>query len=407
MVVLDRRSLVKALVLLPAAASIGCRPEPREAEERKIPVNRSCPVIPPQMNFVSVVFHGTWIFLVYSDHIQALAPRIGGSSNEPQHISGMGGKNVIVKDALKSGRYELTGFVHNNLFVPPDDWGSVVIDAKQAKIRDIVHTPGNLYYSIKLPFPDAMTPAGHMRIRRVAGMGDAFTTKNNKYLQQVFNRPQQLFSSVQIFTYRPKVSVGEAVSLEIQRPAGKCYQDACYHGNPPVKPTFEQPGFDPVATANWPSPGGRVPFTRYVEPDGKNYAQYHVAYVVHRSEESGTHEDHAFDQLTATLKIDVKSDFCNYQLDELPMSVPVGFSHKQVNLDAFPHESNGRLDKVPVGWYSDEALQELLDAEAETLKQQNLSKEARLVLPKDFSVKPIGNCRSGNVVVLNSPAMSS
>jgi len=400
MVVLDRRSLVKGLVLLPAAASLGGCPQPEPAPD--VPVSSACPVIPPQMDFVNIVFHGTWIFLVYGDHIQALAPRIEGSGI-PEHVSGMGGVRRISKDVLKSGCYELTGFEKNDsFFLPPDGSRTVVLDAKQAGIKI---KPDSLYYSIRLPLPEMMTPAGHMRISRRAGTKPPFSS-TNKYLSGVFNNSKQPFSAVQIFTYRPKVSEGKSISLAIPiELTGGCYQSGCYHGKPSAESVFE----DPVVTSNCPTPAGRILLKNYdyTGPDGKKYVQYHIAYVVYRSQESGTHEDHAFGCVASSLGIDVKSDFCNYDFAELPMSAPVGFSHGQLNLDAFPRESNGRLDKVPVGWYSDEYLKELLATDAQAARTQKLSPEARLVLATDFSEKPIGNCRSGNVVVLNPPPMSS
>lgn len=409
MVVLDRRSLVKGLILLPAVASLSGCPQPEPAPD--IPVSSACPVIPPYMDFVNVIFHGTWIFLIYGDHIQALAPRIGGSG-VPEHVSGIGGVKRIRKDVLKSGCYELTGFERNDdFFLPPDGSRSVVLDAKQAGVK--IKTD-SLYYSIRLPLPEAMTPAGHMRISRRAGTTGScpnnppFCSKN-KYLYGVLNNAKQLFSSVQIFTYRPKVLGGKPLSLQIpDELTDNCYQSTCYHGTPAPEPAFEDPAFEPVVTPNCPTPGGRILLRDYdyAGPDGKKYVQYHVAYVVYRSQESGGHEDHAFTSMASTLGIDASSDFCHYNFAELPMSAPVGFSHGQLNLDAFPRESNGRLGRVPVGWYSDEYLRELLTADAQTARTQKLSPEARLVLD-DVPVKPIGNCRSGNVVVLNPPSIPS
>jgi hypothetical protein len=407
MVVLDRRSLVKGLALLPVAAGVACCDHPDPAPD--VPVSSACPVIPPLMDFVNIVFHGTWIFLVYPDHIQALAPRIGGSG-VPEHVSGMGGVKRIRKDALKSGCYKLTGFETNDkFFVPPDGSRTVVLDAKRTKIKI---KPDSLYYSIHLPLPESMTPAGHMRISRKPGTKVSCPNNppfcsSDKYLYGVFNNAKQLFSSVQIFTYRPTVSSGKPVSSRIQDDStGGCYQNACYHGTPSPRPVFEDPAFEPDVTQNCPTPGSRILLNScdYPGPDGKKYVQYHVAYVVYRSQESGAHEDHAFGCLASTLGIDVKSDFCNYNLDELPMSAPIGFSHGQLNLDAFPRESNGRLDRIPIGWYSDEYLRELLTADVEALRTKKLSPEARLVLATDFSEKPIGNCRSGNVVVLMPPS---
>jgi len=225
MILLNRRRLLKGFAALPIARTLSAASRAIQTVTGDNPKcdPAKCAPIPLNMNYVNLIFHGTWIYVIYSDHIQALAPRIDkASGSDYDHIAGMGGKSVLKEDALPPGSYELYGFESNVLFAPPDSWRSVVLDARKARIRKIDDTATNRYYSIKLPFPDAMTSAGHMRLRSTKGNGDPFQAKTT-YLKSVFNRPGQLFPSVQIFTYRPSVKGGISLQPTTENRDQGCY----------------------------------------------------------------------------------------------------------------------------------------------------------------------------------------
>jgi len=212
--------------------------------------------------------------------------------------------------------------------------------------------------------------------------------------------------SVQIFTYRPSPKNKPVQSQPNDLDKG-CYENACY--NPPMiappKPDFLQPGFrpsgpSPLQTGN--ASSSPVPFANtYAAPAGDAYAQYHLAYVAHRCDESGQHENHSFSRLASTLGIDVRSSFCDYRFGELPMSMPIGLTHAQVNLDDFPFEINFQ---GMTGWYSESVALQVLDR-AEANETRLASANVSQLLLK-YS-KPIGNCRSGNLIVTNPPALKT
>jgi hypothetical protein len=403
MTLMNRRNLLKGFAAFPLLSTLktGSRIVQKETGDNPKCDPAKCAPIPLQMNYVNLIFHGTWIYLIYDDHIQALAPRIEASSgSDSGHVAGMGGKTVLKEDALPPGSYELYGFETNLHFTPPDPWHSVVLDARKARIRKIDDTAANLYYSIKLPFPDAMTPAGHMRIRSVKGNGDPFQAKN-RYLTSVLNRPGQRFPSVQIFTYRPSVKGGVPLQPSTAGRDEGCYEDACYH--PPTtlapKPEFVEPAFNPVAPTSGTGNKSNVPipFSNSYEAPNGIYAQYHLAYVVHRCNESGKHEDHSFDRLASTIGIDAHSDFCSYHFEELPMAIPLGLTPGQVNLDDFPYQIT-RGGKT--GWYSEQGALDLLNA-VDTPKPLSKVESVSELAQYD---KPIGNCRSGHLMVINPPS---
>jgi len=222
------------------------------------------------MNYVNLVLHGTWIYLIYQDHIQALAPKIESNSANPvAHVAGMGGSGGI-QDVLPPGKYELSAVEAAPDLSPPDSWQSVVLDSKEAGITKIDLT--NLYYSIKLPFPEAMAPVGQTRIRLKKGTGKLFRTTHH-YLDKSFNRLGQRFPSVQVLTYRltPKNKA------TLVRDDEGCYSNACYPSliAPPL-PESLVPVFRPTTTASaqtGQSAHATIPFSStYVPPRRWLYA---------------------------------------------------------------------------------------------------------------------------------------
>jgi hypothetical protein len=404
MSVLNRRSVLKGIATIPVAAALRAATQvlPSSASASKNDA-KICAPRPLEMNYVNLVFHGTWIYLIYHDHIQALAPRIESSFSHPvSHVAGMGGSNGI-EDVLPPGAYGLNGVEAAPDLPPPDSWQSIIVDADKAGIKKINTSLTNLYYSVRLPFPETMTPVGQMALRLKTGTGKLFQA-SDRYLDTMFNRPGQRFSSVQVLTYRltPKIKPAQ---LDDQDKG--CYPDACYPSLAvlPIPDSF-LPDFRSSAkgTSQTSPLSPPIPFSSktYVAPSADGYSQYHLAYVAHRRDESGQHEDHSFSRMMATLGIDVKSSFCDYHFGELPMSIPMGLTHHQVNLDDFPYEIEQNNVK---GWYSETEAQQLFTSMTSQLSTRDLmAKTTFSQFLKDRS-KPIGNCRSGNVVVTNPPEL--
>jgi len=81
------------------------------------------------------------------------------------------------------------------------------------------------------------------------------------------------------------------------------------------------------------------------------------------------------------------------------MSVPLGLAPGQVNLDDFPYEIT---QDGQTGWYSEEAALQLLG-----FAEPNAARSTRDSLSELVRYnKPIGNCRSGHLVVINPPRPS-
>jgi hypothetical protein len=94
---------------------------------------------------LNVIFHGLFAFVVWSDHIEVLAPQV----DDHAYKAGSWGNEV----RLKEGKiYELTGVRPASAVPAIDPTTNVVLD----KVDNIKREQSNLFCSIKFPLPAAI-----------------------------------------------------------------------------------------------------------------------------------------------------------------------------------------------------------------------------------------------------------